>query len=218
MMHNIGGVQLSAAHTTGGWHCTDESDRMCYPDAAGVAMTYACPSQSEALFDCNHDDYFHTSPAANSYLATHWNTANSVYLSPAAPDAWTDTTGSVSPTPTPAPTATPAPTPVPTPTPTPAPTPTPTVISTTYTDSLNKKITTRSYTVTSGAGALSANATFTRTSSLTVRIRNQAGIVLAERNGASPAATSATVPTGTYIVEVSGKGASFSLTVSRPST
>jgi hypothetical protein len=27
-------------------------------------------------FDCNHDDYFHPSPAAGTYIATHWNIAH----------------------------------------------------------------------------------------------------------------------------------------------
>ncbi len=81
IMHNLGGVQNSAPHSTGGYHCNDQHDYMCYSDGGPRAtQTIACPSASPWSFDCNGDDYFSTAPPAGSYLATHWNTATSPYL------------------------------------------------------------------------------------------------------------------------------------------
>lgn len=80
--HNLGGVQNSAPHTSGGYHCVDEYDVMCYSDSPNYpAMQYLCPSSAqENRLDCNHDDYYHTNPTAGSYLSSHWNVANSQFL------------------------------------------------------------------------------------------------------------------------------------------
>jgi hypothetical protein len=93
LMHNLGGVQLTAPNTSGGFHCTDEYDDMCYSDTPNFpAMRIVCPDTShEFRFDCNHDDYFSTNPPGSNYLATHWNSANSGWLiatPPSAPPAF----------------------------------------------------------------------------------------------------------------------------------
>jgi hypothetical protein len=79
LMHQLGGVQLSAPHSDGTGHCNDGYDNMC--DHSGHAVQIVCADPAmDALFDCNHDDYFSTNPPAGSYLATHWNAANNVFL------------------------------------------------------------------------------------------------------------------------------------------
>ncbi len=80
LMHTLGSVMSDSVHPSAAGHCTDDYDVMCYQDGAGVVMTYPCPAWHEQLYDCNHDDYFSTDPAPSSYLATHWNTADSGFL------------------------------------------------------------------------------------------------------------------------------------------
>jgi hypothetical protein len=81
LMHTLGGVQPGAPHGTSRQHCTDDFDRMCYSDGSGATVSTVCPQAAhEALFDCNHDDYFTTARTPAPYLATHWNTAASAFL------------------------------------------------------------------------------------------------------------------------------------------
>lgn len=81
LFHVLGAVQPTAPNATPGHHCYDESDVMCYDDGTlSGPLRQVCDRTYEELPDCNHDDYFHPSPAAGSYLATHWNTANSSFL------------------------------------------------------------------------------------------------------------------------------------------
>jgi hypothetical protein len=79
-MHTLGAVQPDAPHATVHSHCWDGNDIMCVDDGDDHAQRNVCPVRLSYLFDCGDDDYFNTSPPAGSYLATHWNTANSSFL------------------------------------------------------------------------------------------------------------------------------------------
>jgi hypothetical protein len=79
LMHTLGAVQLSAPNSDGNWHCKDGYDNMCNYGGRQVQIVCTDPKGS-TLFDCNHEDYFNTDPAANSYLAKRWNTANNQFL------------------------------------------------------------------------------------------------------------------------------------------
>jgi hypothetical protein len=86
--HTLGAVQESSPHTTGGGHCLDENDVMCYDDdGPNNGLTFPCGapfSSTNEAFDCGLDDYFSPSPADGSYLATHWNVQSSRFLCPLA--------------------------------------------------------------------------------------------------------------------------------------
>ena len=108
LAHALGGVQPTAPHGTWNYHCSDEWELMCYDDdwtadgyvtshGALVPLTSVCPRSHEGLFDCGDDDFFSTSPAPGSWLADHWNVANSSFLTSEGPAAARDTTA---PTPT----------------------------------------------------------------------------------------------------------------------
>ncbi|MBE2314646.1 hypothetical protein DVA67_001570 [Solirubrobacter sp. CPCC 204708] len=62
---------------------------MCYAENEGAAsqLRTDCASVEGAItvsFDCGRDDYFSPAPAPGSYLATHWNTYDSVFMAPCA--------------------------------------------------------------------------------------------------------------------------------------
>ncbi|MGH8976308.1 MAG: Calx-beta domain-containing protein, partial [Acidimicrobiia bacterium] len=86
LMHSLGSVQPSAPNASPAGHCKDDSDRMCYQDGSVVSLLSRCPTDQEALFDCEGNDYFNSAPGAGNYLASHWNTAASSFLSGAATD------------------------------------------------------------------------------------------------------------------------------------
>ena len=133
--HNLGAVSNNAPNSSKAGHCVDDYDVMCYVDAPGTVVKIVCPNKAgENRLDCNHDDYYSTDPKAGSFLATHWNVANSEFLiaggtgaggtpspSPSSPAPSPTSPSPTTPGPTP---TTTSPSPVP-PTPT-TPTPTPT--------------------------------------------------------------------------------------------
>ncbi len=48
LMHNLGGVQGSAGHSTPYGHCDDDKDLMCYADGPGVTMRPGLPGSQRA--------------------------------------------------------------------------------------------------------------------------------------------------------------------------
>ncbi|MGQ0535410.1 MAG: M12 family metallo-peptidase [Methanobacteriota archaeon] len=84
--HNMGAVQLSAPHDTGGWHCYDGYDILCYDDGGPDGWRYStswCAKRTingvlEEPYDCGNDDYFHRSPTGSNYLTNHWNLGNTL--------------------------------------------------------------------------------------------------------------------------------------------
>ena len=90
LMHTLGAVQPTAPHATLYGHCRDDYDIMCYVDGPGSSLISPRPcasSGNELRLDCNHDDYFSTSPPSGSYLSRDWNSADSSWLEtePGAP-------------------------------------------------------------------------------------------------------------------------------------
>jgi hypothetical protein len=79
--HNLGAVNDSAPNSSKAGHCLDEHDLMCYNDSGGLPTRVVCSDRTHnRRLDCNHDDYYSTDPAPDSYLSTHWNAADNVFL------------------------------------------------------------------------------------------------------------------------------------------
>lgn len=85
--HTLGAVQVSAPHSTGAGHCYTLVDVMCSFDGGswftgGGEMEWVCPQPPEGAFtfDCERGDYYDLHPEPGSYLANHWNTADSDWL------------------------------------------------------------------------------------------------------------------------------------------
>jgi hypothetical protein len=87
--HTLGAVQHTAPHSSGAAHCYEAYDVMCYPDGGpwftgGGSMVSACAAMPSGQypFDCRGRDYYDPTPPEHGYLATHWNTADSAWLTP----------------------------------------------------------------------------------------------------------------------------------------
>jgi len=82
--HMLGAVTRSAPHATPYGHCWDGADLMCYQDGPDSRATETiCAPDGRAIFqayDCGRDDYFNPAPPAGSYLASHWNVYDNVFL------------------------------------------------------------------------------------------------------------------------------------------
>jgi hypothetical protein len=79
--HTLGAVNNNAPNGSGQAHCTDEWDVMCYKDGPDVVIETKCANRAhDQRLDCNHDDYYHTNPAAGSYLANYFNVADNLFL------------------------------------------------------------------------------------------------------------------------------------------
>jgi hypothetical protein len=212
LVHNWGGVQRTAPHGTPNFHCFDEYDRLCYDDDGNgpVSMQIICNTSSlEAQLDCNHDDYFNVSPATGSWLASHWNVANSGWLEAAEGSPTT----TIPPTTVPPTTTTVAPTTTTRPTRT-----------TTFTGTITSKRKTATHSVSAAAGVLTATVTFSKVNALAVGtamvkldLLNASNKVVQSVTGASPLTLSRTVTAGTWKVRITRQShdVSYSLKVTR---
>jgi subtilisin family serine protease len=99
-----------------------------------------------------------------------------------------------------------------------APAPAPSTTNTvTFSGMLNNGNPSRSYAVSTGTGTLQAALSFTKASSLSLKVLTSSGTVVAQSSGGSPVSVSPSVSPGTYTVVVSGTSrATFDLRVTYP--
>ena len=97
LSHSLGAVHNSAPNSSLKGHCIDDHDIMCSADGSRPMISpppcqgvYSPPNKP--AYDCNKNDYFNPAPAAGSYLATHWNLYNSVFMCPVQDCGAPDTT------------------------------------------------------------------------------------------------------------------------------
>ena len=201
--HTLGAVQLGAPNSNGAWHCTDEYDRLCYNDGSGATMTFPCANAGEGILDCKGNDYFNPRPAQNSYLANHWNLADSAFLSAQAP-------GSSEPAPPPDPE--PTPTTSPTTSPTSSPSPTATATTTSFSGSLNKKQNVRDFAISVAAGSLVADMTTSKGKSMRVSLLDASGAAITSGSGTAVRIQVNELPRGNYTLRVdNGDSGSFTV-------
>jgi len=191
LMHALGSVQPSAPHAGGNMHCTDHEDMMC-----GAAGTSVCPRAEWDRYDCNKDDYFNPGPVgAGSYLASHWNTAYSLFLETRAGT-----------TTYPGPPIAPPPSPVP-----PAPR-----RSQSYTG-VATAVSGAVYSVTTGDGPMSVVVTANAPVGITVTVQEPGGRVMTSRHGTGSVTASGIVLSGTQKFTVSSDAATtFSMNIDYP--
>ncbi|MEJ3744394.1 hypothetical protein WEI85_14000 [Actinomycetes bacterium KLBMP 9797] len=84
LLHTLGAVVPTAPHASAYGHCYDDEDIMCYNDG-GIpnppgGIVKVCTDGPVDYIDCGNDDYFNVTPPAGSWLAAHWNVANSQFL------------------------------------------------------------------------------------------------------------------------------------------
>ena len=92
--HTLGAVQMSSPNSSGRGTATTSTtscatttaapeslfvDPNCDGDISAPPDSYSEDSQA---WDCNKDDFFNVAPAGGSYLADHWNLAQSGFLCP----------------------------------------------------------------------------------------------------------------------------------------